>query len=169
MAKQVSFESENLSSWAEQYAQKASEVVNAAAQISNVAERVAGILLAPSDGWPHWAHAGASSMPGHPPAQQLALVYALSQRLAVDSVLHSRLWLAQEILCAAQENPGIQTLGSLQRRVVQGISSELGADAASCRAEQTIFAITAARCRYSSKLCLRCMKLCCQHDVIQRL
>ncbi len=162
---QVSFGSELLVIWADQYAQKASEVVSAAAEIPDAAERVVGVLLAPSDGWPHWVTSGASTTPGHHQARQLALVDALSQQLDLAAVLHSSRWLAAEVLIACcsswhqptsqwlaqeirstPEDAGMQMLGSLRERVLQAIVSELGEDASDCRAGKTMFAITTARC-----------------------
>ena len=142
----MSFGSEGLVVWAEQYAQKASEIVSAAAEVPDAAERVAGVLLAPSDGWPLWVTFGASTPPAHHLARQLVLVDALSQQLDFAAVLHSSQWLAKEIL-ATPEDAGMQTLGALRERTLHAIVSELGEDATNCRAEQTIFATTAARSR----------------------
>ena len=133
--------------YAEQCAQKAVEIVNAAAQASDAAGQVAGVLLALPAGSPQVAEAGYAARPAHLPAQQLALVYALSQRLDFESVLRSSPWLAQQILCsAAQASPGTQMLDRLQERVVQAMLSELGREASNFESKQTIFATTAARC-----------------------
>ena len=167
MAVQVSLENPVLSFWAQQYAQKASEIVRAAAHMPDAAQQVAGILLAPSDGWPQRAHAGATLVPGTFAAQQLALVNALSEWLPFDSVLRSSPWLAQEIVCVAQGNPAIQLLGTLQERVLETISSELGEDA-SRRIQPTVFDISAARCpqlkqsNCSNYVCN--WELCCQYN-----
>ena len=87
---QVGIQDEDIvRTWANVTAQKASELLKAAQNTSVAVETAIGALLAATDGWPRWARAEVSSQPGRPPAQQLALVTALSHRLGFAAILQS--------------------------------------------------------------------------------
>ena len=86
---QVGWPIEDLHSWANSIAVKASELLTAAQHTPVAVETVIGVLLAATHGWPEWAHAEASPQPGRPPVQQLALVTALSHQLKFAAILQS--------------------------------------------------------------------------------